>query len=69
MNRVTAALLAFFLGGFGLQWFYLKQPEKGFLSIIFFWTGIPAIIALYHTFVFLTSDDFQFNEKYNPPVK
>ncbi|KPS90936.1 hypothetical protein AN697_28135, partial [Enterobacter cloacae subsp. cloacae] len=44
-SRIAAALLAFFLGGFGAHKFYLGKIGQGFLYLIFCWTFIPAIIA------------------------
>jgi TM2 domain-containing membrane protein YozV len=54
MNYYTAnkkttssyALLALFLGGLGAHHFYLGRTLAGVLSVIFFWTFIPAICAL-----------------------
>jgi len=64
-NRTTAALLAFFLGGIGGQYFYLGRTLAGILCLVFFWTFIPCIIALYHTIKFLTMTDEVFNLEYN----
>ena len=64
-NRTTAALIAFFLGGFGGQYFYLGQTGKGIAAFLFFWTCIPAFIALYHFIKFLTMTDEAFNTEYN----
>ena len=64
-NRTTAALLAFFLGGIGIQYFYLGKTGKGIACMLFFWTLIPALIALYHTIVFLTMTDEAFSVQYN----
>jgi TM2 domain-containing membrane protein YozV len=64
-NRTTAALLAFFLGGFGGQYFYLGRVGAGIASLLFCWTFIPCIIALYHTIKFLVISDESFNQEYN----
>lgn len=64
-NKTTAALLAFFLGGFGGQYFYLGRVGAGIASILFCWTLIPCFIALYHTIKFLTISDEVFNNEYN----
>ena len=64
-NRFVAALLAFILGGFGIQWFYLGRKMYGILSILFFWTGVPAVISLIHFIFLLISSDDSFNAKYN----
>lgn len=64
-NKTTAALLAFFLGGFGAQFFYLGKAGRGVLCILFFWTLIPAIIAFIDFIRFLVMTDYDFNLKYN----
>ena len=42
----TALLLGLFLGGFGAHHFYLGKVSRGSLYALFFWTSIPAIVAL-----------------------
>lgn len=64
-NKTTAALLAFFFGGFGGQYFYLGRVGAGIACILFFWTFIPCIIALYHFIKFLTMSEEAFNLEYN----
>ena len=63
-SKIAAALLAFFLGGFGVHKFYLGQIGLGFLYLIFCWTFIPAIIAFIEFIIFLTMSDETFNSKY-----
>lgn len=48
VGKWTFILVSFFLGGFGGNFFMLRKPLMGFLSILFFWTYIPAIIACVH---------------------
>ncbi|PRY09017.1 TM2 domain-containing membrane protein YozV [Pontibacter ummariensis] len=64
-NKTTAALLAFFLGGFGAQFFYLGKAGRGVLCLLFFWTFIPAIIAIIDFIRFLVMSEDEFNRKYN----
>lgn len=64
-DKVTAALLAFFLGGLGVHRFYLGQTGLGFLCLIFCWTLIPAFIAFIDFIIFLTMSEESFNLKYN----
>lgn len=63
-NRVAAALLAFFLGGFGVHKFYLGQIGWGFVYLIFCWTFIPAIVAFIEAIVYLSMSDDAFSRKY-----
>lgn len=63
-NKVVAALLAFFTGTFGFHRFYLGQ-WWGLFYLLLFWTGIPSIVAFIETFVFLFSDQRQWDRKYN----
>lgn len=63
-NKVTAGLLAIFLGGLGIHKFYLGQPGSAVLYILFCWTIIPSIIALVEGITYLTMTDQQFAEKY-----
>lgn len=64
-NKITAALLAFFLGSFGAHKFYLGQTKKGIIFILFAWTTIPAILAFIDFIVFLSMPDEKFNDQYN----
>lgn len=65
-SRVTAAVLAFLLGGLGVHKFYCGKIGLGFLYLVFFWTWIPALIALVEGILFLTgsSTDEEFTQKY-----
>lgn len=63
-SKIAAALFAFFLGWAGGHKFYLGQVGLGFLYLLFFWTGIPALISLIEFILFLTMSDEEFNRKY-----
>lgn len=63
-SKIAAALLAFFLGGFGVHKFYLGQIGLGILYLVFFWTFIPSIIAFIEFIILLTMSDESFNQKY-----
>ncbi|EFP0252346.1 NINE protein [Salmonella enterica] len=63
-SRITAALLAFFLGGLGVHKFYLGKTGQGFLYLIFCWTFIPAIIAFIEFIIYLCDSDENFARKY-----
>ncbi len=64
-SKVTAALLALFLGGLGIHRFYLGQTMTGLLYLVFCWTFIPYLIALIDFFVFIFMSEDRFNFKYN----
>lgn len=44
-DPVVGAILAIFLGDFGIHHFYTGDTKHGILHLVFFWTGIPAIIG------------------------
>lgn len=63
-SKVTAGLLGILLGGIGAHKFYLGRIGQGFIYLIFFWTGIPAIIGLIEGIAYLTMADNTFQRKY-----
>ena len=63
-SKATALLLTFFLGWLGIEWFYLGNTAMGILSLLFFWTGIPAMIAFIHFIVILCTSTESFNRQY-----
>lgn len=67
-DRLSAALLALVLGFIGIHKFYLGRTTPGILYLVFFWTFIPAILALIDFALILFLDDDAFNAKYNTPV-
>ena len=64
-DRVSAALLAFFLGGIGAHKFYLGRWVQGIIYLVFCWTFIPAGVAVIEGIVYLASTNEAFNRKYN----
>lgn len=63
-SRIGAALLAIFLGGFGIHKFYLGRTFWGIIYLLFFWTFIPQIIAFIEGILYLLMSDEKFFEKY-----
>jgi TM2 domain-containing membrane protein YozV len=64
-SKTTAAILAIFLGGFGIHRFYLGQGGLGLVYLLFCWTFVPALIAFIDFIILLTMDEDKFNAKYN----
>jgi hypothetical protein len=62
-SRSTAIILALFLGGIGIHKLYLNEG-KWWLYLIFCWTFIPAIIALYELIQYAMMSDEAFHAKY-----
>lgn len=65
-NRVTAALFALLLGGFGAHKFYLGRIGMGILYFVFCWTAIPSLVALFEGISYLVSTDEEFRQRHVP---
>lgn len=63
-SKIAAALLALFLGAFGVHKFYLGQIGWGLLYLVFFWTFIPSIVAFVEFIILLTMSDDTFNRRF-----
>jgi len=72
-KKIPAALLAFFLGGFGIHKFYLGYKKQGIIMLLaflfgFILLGIPsmiiAIIAFIEFIIYVTKSDEDFEEIY-----
>lgn len=72
-SKVAAGLLAIFLGGLGIHWFYLGKTTRGIIyllaSLFFFWTVfVPVlitIISIIEGIVILTESQESFDASYN----
>ena len=64
-SRVTAALLAIFLGGLGIHKFYLGSIVGGLIYLFFCWTFIPSLVGFVEGIMFLSMSDSDFNNEYN----
>lgn len=62
-DQTVAALLNIFLGDFGIGHFYTGQTTRGILDIIFFWTGVPAIIGIVEGIIWLCDSDAQWQAR------
>lgn len=63
-TRMTAALLAIFLGGLGVHKFYLGDTNKGILYLVFFWTLFPAIVGFIEGLIMLMQPNAEWLAKY-----
>ncbi|WP_158116586.1 TM2 domain-containing protein [Vibrio cincinnatiensis] len=72
-KKIPAALLAFFLGVFGIHKFYLGYKKQGIIMLLLFLfgfilLGIPsmiiAIIAFVEFIIYITKSDEDFDELY-----
>ncbi len=50
-DEAVGVLFALFLGCFGLHHFYLRRNGLGVLYLLFFWTGITAILGFIECFL------------------
>lgn len=64
-ERVTAAMLAIFLGGVGLHKFYLGKWGQGLVCLIFCWTFIPAVIGIIEGILYLAMSEGEFSRRYS----
>jgi len=64
-NKSVAIILAFFLDSFGIHKFYLGNNFAGILYLVFFWTFIPALLAIFDFIGLLLMSDNAFNAQYN----
>jgi TM2 domain-containing membrane protein YozV len=64
-DQTSTILLAAFLGDFGIHRFYLGQPLAGLLYLVFFWTGIPGIVASIEAYRFAFMGPGDWADRYN----
>jgi TM2 domain-containing membrane protein YozV len=64
-DKGTAAILAFFLGPFGIHRFYLGQAGLGVVYLLFCWTPVIWIISVIDFLAFLLGSTHSFDLKYN----
>lgn len=62
-SKITAGVLAFFIGGLGIHRFYLGQ-WWGVLYLLFWGSLIPSIVSLIEAFVFWFTSDENWERKY-----
>jgi TM2 domain-containing membrane protein YozV len=68
-SRVIAAWLALLLGFIGVHRFYLGQIGWGIVYVLFFWTLIPSIVAIFEAVYYLSRSNEQWARMYGGPVR
>jgi TM2 domain-containing membrane protein YozV len=66
-SKNVAGVLALFFGGIGVHKFYMRRPGLGLLYIIFCWTYIPSIVALFEGIIYFCQTQEAFDNKYYKP--
>lgn len=64
VDRVTAAVLAIFLGGLGAHKFYLGETTTGVIYLCFVWSLIPVFLGVFEGIIYLTTSEDEFQRKY-----
>ncbi len=64
-RRLIACLLAVLLGNFGAHKFYLGERDAGFVYLLFCWTLLPWLIALFEAVHYSQMSMVTFNLSYN----
>lgn len=56
VHKIAYALLALFLGCFGVHRFYAGRVLSGVVYIVFFWTGVPYVLSIVEGVLALTRE-------------
>lgn len=64
-NKLAAALLAIFWGGFGAHKFYMGNTTMGICYLLLSFTMIPSIVSIVEGVFYLLDTDDAFNLRIN----
>lgn len=64
VSKGMLLLVTFLLGGLGGHKFYLKKPWQGLVYLVFFWTAVPAIVALVEFLIYVFTTEERLRARY-----
>ncbi|PLY01349.1 MAG: hypothetical protein C0623_05510 [Desulfuromonas sp.] len=64
LSKVALLVLTFFLGGVGGHKFYLRKYLQGLIYLLFFWTGIPSLVALVEFILYAFKSETELQRTY-----
>ena len=70
VNKTIYIIVALILGGLGVHKFYADQVGQGILHLVFFWTGIPSVVAIIHAIIVIftkKADEYGYCLLYTSP--
>lgn len=65
LSKTALLLITFFFGGIGAHKFYIGKNWQGVLYFLFFWTGIPGLIALIEFIIYIFTSSEKLQQKYS----
>jgi len=64
-DKTIAIILCLVFGAFGIHKFYLGRIKAGVLYLLFSWSFIPLLLALFDLISLLSHSRQKFSKKYN----
>lgn len=64
ISKAALLLFTFFLGGMGAHKFYVGKNLQGVFYLLFFWTGIPGLIAMVEFIIYIFTHTEQLQRRY-----
>lgn len=65
VSKLALILITFFFGGIGSHKFYLHKNLQGALYLLFFWTGIPSLVAIFELIIYAVTSEDKLRAKYS----
>jgi TM2 domain-containing membrane protein YozV len=64
-DKTIAIIISLVFGAFGLHKFYLGKIKSGVLYLLFSWSFVPLLLALFDLVILLAQSQQKFHKKYN----